>query len=99
LERIWPNPISLLKIWCIKNAEDPQFARNVTTNKDTFERQDMYDGQGVGVWIYLHIKQQIDQVCQSTNSPAYLLQAANLIQYHKFSFLFEACIPTINFLI
>ena len=62
LDQIWTNKFNILKLWCIKNAEDPELARLVDDQKDCYERTDNYDGQGVAVFVYLNLKPQIDQV-------------------------------------
>ena len=44
LHDIWPNPFNILKFWCIKYAENPTKAREVNVDKDSYDRQDNYDG-------------------------------------------------------
>jgi len=38
LNEIWPNPFNFVKFWCIKYSEDPIKAREVTTDKDSYDR-------------------------------------------------------------
>ncbi len=33
-----------MKLWCIKYAENPQLARMVDNEKDSYDRRDNYDG-------------------------------------------------------
>ena len=56
LNHIWSNPYNIVKFWWIKYAEDPSKLREVNINKDTFERVDSYDGQGVAVFLYLNFR-------------------------------------------
>jgi len=56
LNAIWTNPFDIVKFWSIKFAEDPEQSRQVAESKDAYDRQDNYDGQGVAIFAYLHMK-------------------------------------------
>ena len=62
INHIWSNPFNLLKFWCIKYAEDPAKLRTFDVEKDSYERLDSYDGQGVAVFTYLNFRKQIERV-------------------------------------
>ena len=98
--RIWKNPQNILKLWCIKFAEDPDLTRSIDPKKDSYDRTDNYDGQGVAVFVYLSIKQALDALF-STSSPAFLkeINPLQFLQFQNFDFLLENLIPSINFLI
>ena len=70
LARIWINPFDLVKLWSIKFAEDPEKARKYEEHKDTYERTDIYDGQGVAVFAYLYMKKSINCVFKSEKADA-----------------------------
>jgi hypothetical protein len=71
-----------LKLWCIKNAEDPEVARLVDDQKDCYERTDNYDGQGVAVFVYLNLKPQIDTVFKLNSKQKNLVQdSLDFLQY------------------
>ena len=53
LGKIWTNPFELVKLWSIKFAEDPNKARNYDEGQDSYDRTDIYNGQGVAVFAYL----------------------------------------------
>ena len=55
LSNIWRNPFDLVKLWSIKFAEDPEKARRYEY-RDAYESTDIYDGQGVAIYTYLHFK-------------------------------------------
>ena len=57
LGKIWSNQFNLFKFWCIKNAEDPSVAKDVDLEKDSYDRKDNYDAQGIAVFLYLCFKQ------------------------------------------
>ena len=44
LSSIWLHPFNLVKFWCIKYAENPEKAREVDKEKNSYDRQDNYDG-------------------------------------------------------
>lgn len=44
IDQIWTNKFNIMKLWCIKNAEDPEKARDLDSSKDCYERLDNYDG-------------------------------------------------------
>ena len=57
LVKIWSNPFNLMKLWCIKYAEEPEKARVVDSSKDSYDRIDNYDGQGIAIWVYICLKE------------------------------------------
>lgn len=65
LIKIWANPFDLVKLWSIKFAEDPEKAREYDESRDTYERTDIYDGQGAAVFSYLFFKKTINCVFKS----------------------------------
>ena len=96
LNSIWTSPFNLVKFWCIKYAENPDKARECDVNKDAYDRQDNYDAQGISVWAYLNLKEHIDHLCGRTES---IMKNQSMVGFMKFSFVFEVCMPSINFLI
>ena len=104
LSRIWTNPFDLVKLWSIKFAEDPEKARQLDESKDSYERTDLYDGQGVAVFAYLHMKRQINLIFRSdlanaAEEPCLIEDSSLFMQMHKYQYLLEVCIPTMNFLL
>lgn len=104
LGRIWTNPFDLVKLWSIKFAEEPEKARKYDDSKDSYERTDLYDGQGVAVFAYLHMKKQINFVFHSEQAnvadASCLVEDSSLfIQMHKYQYLLEVCMPVMNFLL
>ena len=93
------NKFNILKLWCIKNAEDPDQARLVDDQKDSYERTDNYDGQGVAVLVYLNMKPQIDFVFNHPSHCSLIPDSLPFVQYQTYGFLLEATMPSINFLI
>lgn len=71
----------------------------VDEKKDSFDRQDIYDGQGVALWVYLNLKQQITQIAGGEALSLILPDSSKFLAYHRFGFLLEACMPCFNFLI
>jgi hypothetical protein len=103
LGRIWTNPFDLVKLWSIKFAEEPEKARQVEDSKDSYERTDLYDGQGVAVFTYLHMKKQINLVFRSEQGNAadatcLVEDSTPFMQMHKYQYLLEVCLPLMNFL-
>jgi len=88
-----------LKLWCIKNAEDPEQARLVDDQKDCYERTDNYDGQGVAVFVYLNLKPQIDADFCNPDHKHFVQDSLDFLQYQTYGFILEATMPSINFLI
>lgn len=103
LGRIWTNPFDLVKLWSIKFAEDPDKARKFDEMKDSYDRTDLYDGQGIAVFAYLHMKKQINWVFRSdlanaVDAPCLVDDPTLFIQLHKYQYLLEVCLPLMNFL-
>lgn len=97
LATIWPNQYNILKFWCIKHAENPSKSREVDESKDSYDRRDNYDAQGIAIFAYLNFKPQIDQIFggpQQTN-----VANDGFMNYQKYQFFLEACLPSINFMI
>ena len=65
LARIWTNPFDLVKLWSTKFAENPEKAQKYDEDKDSYDRTDIYDGQGVAVFAYIYLKKQINFVFKS----------------------------------
>ena len=104
LGRIWTNPFDLVKLWSIKFAEEPDKARKLDESKDSYDRTDLYDGQGVAVFAYLHMKKQINLVFKSdladaSEEPCLVEDSSLFIQMHKYQYLLEVCLPVMNFLL
>jgi hypothetical protein len=72
----------------------------VPKDKDSYERTDNYDGQGVAVFAYLMLKPAIDS---SFNSASPLstpgLHPHRFIQFQTYPFLLECLLPSLNFLL
>ena len=62
LDSVWANPFNILKFWSIKHDEDPTKGRGDRSNEDSYSRTFTYDGQGVAVFCYFNLKEQIDTV-------------------------------------
>jgi hypothetical protein len=62
LDRIWANKFNIFKFWCIKNAENPAKAKEIDEEKDSYDRRDNYDAQGIAVYLYLNFKHQINLI-------------------------------------
>ena len=56
ISKIWRNPFDLVALWAVKFADNPAKARTVDAEKDSYDRQDNYNAQGVAVYAYLHLK-------------------------------------------
>lgn len=104
LDAVWASPFDLLKLWCIKYAEDPHKGRADRSGQDSYVRTHYYDGQGVAVFTYLHLRQQILAVFLGGSADSPPEESANLdslgfLRFHKHSFVYEVCTPSICFLI
>lgn len=65
LTKIWVNPFEIVKLWSIKFAENPDAATAFDENKDSYDRMDQYNSQGVAILTYLFIKKQINLIFKS----------------------------------
>mmetsp|Transcript_6748 Transcript_6748/g.11315 ORF Transcript_6748/g.11315 Transcript_6748/m.11315 type:complete len:208 (+) Transcript_6748:959-1582(+) len=85
LGKIWTSPQNILKIWCIKFADDPQLSRTLDLEKDSYERTDNYDGQGVAIYAYLHLKEQIDHLFSpETLEPLVEMKAGSSLAFAQY---------------
>lgn len=101
LNLIWIDAFDPVALWSIKNADDPMKARNVDAEKDAYDRKDNYNGQGVAVYAYVHLKAQIDAVfgAPAGHMKHFVQDSNRFIRYHRHAYLLDCFMPLLNFMI